>query len=627
MVQAGAPYDYHDCVDENAEPSWTNVIKDVVKEFVGAVAESSNQLASAAEKFAAESLHSIDEAAARAERSASSSTDMAQIAQKAAEDARLAADSLQSAVNEASERIRSEASEGAAIHLTQVQEAGERLRTDLQGHVDEMVSRMTAAAGSNEAAIAAADAATTAAREAADRVQQSVSAVEAAVANAQRAADDARAAAERSETSAGTISDAVSAAQEAAEASRQSAEQASMQSTVLGGEANMLLERLETDYDLLTRLVRELHGRIASLSLPSVPSTEVAPSPEAVEDGESAIEAPVGFESINDNASAVQEVPAEAPDELEPGYRPDINDENTVWETPAQEPVAEAPFDDEPTVASTYAPEVNDQNAVSEISAEAATEPEAIAEPMTEAKPDSSYWAHLNDESSVWEVPTGEAVSEPEAVAEHEAIGEPVVEAEPESNYWPHMSDENTVWDIATTEPEVIAEPEDSEPVVEETSSYTWTPAQPVEETPAPAFEAPAYESIDAPAYESPRFEEPVYETLSPAASQEALAYEPDPEAVLEPAATEVSVRGRVQVRIAPVLDFDRLLNLDGALGRVSGVDSVTLADYAQEEVTFRVEVLGEKDAGLFTREIAVAAGVEATLVDAADNGLVIRIN
>ncbi len=61
-------------------------------------------------------------------------------------------------------------------------------------------------------------------------------------------------------------------------------------------------------------------------------------------------------------------------------------------------------------------------------------------------------------------------------------------------------------------------------------------------------------------------------------------------------------MKGRVQVRIAPVPDFDRLLNLDGALGRVSGVDSVTLADYAQEEVTFRVEVLGEKDAGLFTR-------------------------
>ncbi len=67
-----------------------------------------------------------------------------------------------------------------------------------------MVSRMTAAAGSNEDAIAAADAATTAAREAADRVQQSVSAVEAAVANAQRAADEARAAAERSEPAPGS---------------------------------------------------------------------------------------------------------------------------------------------------------------------------------------------------------------------------------------------------------------------------------------------------------------------------------------------------------------------------------------------------------------------------------------
>jgi len=578
VVQAGAPYDYHDCVDENADTSWTQVIKDAVKEFVGAVADSSNQLAGAAEKFAADSMHTIDEAAARAERSATSSADMAQIAEKAAEDARLAADSLQSAVNDASERIRSEASEGAAVQLAQVQEAGERLRTDLQGHVDEMISRMTVAAGTNQDAIAAAEAATNAARDAADRVQQSVSAVEAAVANAQRAADEARRAAERSETSAGSISEAVSAAQEAAEASRQSAEQAGMQSTVLGGEANMLLERLETDYDLLTRLVRELHSRIASLSLPSVPSTEPAPGNDA-EEGDSAGGSPVALETRSDNGWAVPEVPLEASGELEPSFWPRPNDENTVWEPASQEPVIETP----------------------------AGAPVLEEAPVTP----SNYWPHVNDEVTAREVPAPEVVTEPEAAAE------PVTEGMPETGYLPHINDESPVWDIGDLQPEVSAEAEDGEPEVEETSSYAWIPVEAAEEALETGYEAPAYES--------PEFELPVPVTQE-ISVQPVIAAEPTvlPE---ETAPIEVSVSGRVQVTFSPVPDFDRLLNLDGALGRVSGVDSVTLADYAQEEVTFRVEVLGEKDAGLFTREIAVAAGIEARLVDAAGNGLVIRIN
>lgn len=55
-----------------------------------------------------------------------------------------------------------------------------------------------------------------------------------------------------------------------------------------------------------------------------------------------------------------------------------------------------------------------------------------------------------------------------------------------------------------------------------------------------------------------------------------------------EPAAPRLE--GRIQLTIAPVPDFDRLLNLDAALGRVNGVRSVTLADFAREEVVFRVE-------------------------------------
>jgi hypothetical protein len=93
------------------------------------------------------------------------------------------------------------------------------------------------------------------------------------------------------------------------------------------------------------------------------------------------------------------------------------------------------------------------------------------------------------------------------------------------------------------------------------------------------------------------------------------------------PVTPSVSVSGRVQLRISPVPDFDRLLNLDGALSRVRNVESVTLADYAQEEVTFRVEVVGSKDAAEFAHEIGEAAGVITDLVDADASVLTIRIS
>ena len=112
-------------------------------------------------------------------------------------------------------------------------------------------------------------------------MQQSVEAVEAAVASAQRSAEQAQAAAEQSESRLGAIDEAARSAREAAEAARQSAEQAGGQSTSLGNEAALLLERLETDYDLLTRLVRELHGRIASTLVERFPQTAAA-SPELV---------------------------------------------------------------------------------------------------------------------------------------------------------------------------------------------------------------------------------------------------------------------------------------------------------------------------------------------------------
>jgi hypothetical protein len=196
-------------------------------------------------------------------------------------------------------------------------------------------------------------------------------------------------------------------------------------------------------------------------------------------------------------------------------------------------------------------------------------------------------------DEAAWEMPAPESAE----------ASEPI---EAETSYSP-ISDEQPVWEMPAPASFDASEPAEAEP--------SYSPAseeQSAWEMPAAPTEEESYE---------PMAEEPGHETWSEAPAIEEPAVEPEPEPI------SVMVKGRVQVRIAPVPDFDRLLNLDGALSRVKGVDSVTLADYAQEEVTFRVEVLSDKDAGLFAREIAEAAGVNTTLVDAVDNGLIIRIN
>jgi hypothetical protein len=79
-------------------------------------------------------------------------------------------------------------------------------------------------------------------------------------------------------------------------------------------------------------------------------------------------------------------------------------------------------------------------------------------------------------------------------------------------------------------------------------------------------------------------------------------------------------------VSISPVPDFDRLLGLDGALGRMSGVRNVTLADYAKEEVTFRIEVDDAITADDFARGLAESAGLEVEVVSASEEKLALRL-
>ena len=375
MVQVGATVSYHNPMDETQDTSWTQTIRTAVREFVDAVNESSKQLASASERFAVESLNAAEAVRSRSEESATKSAEMAQQAQQAAEEARNAFNGLQSAVDEAREQVRNEAQlsiEQVSTHTSQITEIGEQVKNDLQRRIDEMVARLESGTAGHAEALETAQAATTAAQEAASRIEASVNAVEAAVASAREAAEGARKAAEQSEQSAGSISMAVTSAQEAAESSRQAAslaEQAGQRSD-FASEASMLLERLETDYSLLTRLVQELHSRISSLSAVSVASTpaptETPPTPTASEapaaeeasassEEPSVIELPEagasleGPQPISDfaaqemDASPVSPWPTQAPADLEtPAETPSMELRHETAETAPVQPEAEA---------------------------------------------------------------------------------------------------------------------------------------------------------------------------------------------------------------------------------------------------------------------------------------------
>ncbi|HEX5368852.1 MAG TPA: hypothetical protein VFY10_05490 [Dehalococcoidia bacterium] len=443
MVQVESPFSYHNGMGEQVEPAWNDSVRDAVKDFLTAFGESSSELAKAAEKFAADSQHRIDEASEKAERSASTSSEMAEAARQAAEEARVASESLRLSVNEAAERVRSEVQEAMDRALSEsasVQETGQRVRQELQEHIDEMVARIEQSTSNSRAMLEAAQSATSEAQQAAAGVHERIATADASVSAAQAAAEEARQAAERTEQHLTTANAALSAAQEAAEASRQAAglaEQASNAPT-LGHDAHDLLERLEADYQLLTRLVQELHTRLASLT-----SVTVA--------------------------------------------------------TPESQPTA--------------------------------AEPQAMHEPLAS--------------------PSGWSVAEPAA-----------------------------------------------RPVS-------------TEEAPAAMDEAPSVAPSGI-AYDPARLE----------------AEAPSTPVTVQPvsAVPAVTLQGRIQLAISPVPDFDRLLHLDGSLGKMGGVQSVTLADYAQEEVTFRVDLAGPVAASEFAHDLSNQAGVQAEVTSASESSLALRL-
>ena len=158
-----------------------------------------------------------------------------------------------------------------------------------------------------------------------------------------------------------------------------------------------------------------------------------------------------------------------------------------------------------------------------------------------------------------------------------------------------------------------------AEPAYEEPQYFTPAPVseQPLAVAPTPSddftYSPPAEEEDEAAAAEAMMQQY----VSQPAPADEAPAEAGDHEAV----------SGRVVLVIAPVPDFDRLLSIDGALGRMADVRNVSLADYAREQVTFRIEVDRPTSAEDFARDLSEASSMDISVVTSAPGNLSLRLS
>lgn len=340
MVQVDDSISYDPNMTPNEHgKDWSQSIRDAVAAFTRQVGDSSAQLAAAAERFAGDSMKALDESSRRAEESALKSNEAAGAAGAAAAEARQMTESLRSMLNEAAERVKQDTSSFFQDAIRQIEEAGaasRRNNLDLQQKLDTAVGQIEislaaardfasqASTAAQEARHAASEAQSMngdagnvaqAAAEAARAAAGEIAILREAVAGAQRTANEAAAEAARSAaTELASLREAVAGAERlaseaAAEATRSTAsEVTSLRAAVAGAErtaaearqvaleasaivqsqpasteqsvsagAQEVLERLEADYSLLTKLVQELHARIASLSTQTSPVYQFIP--------------------------------------------------------------------------------------------------------------------------------------------------------------------------------------------------------------------------------------------------------------------------------------------------------------------------------------------------------------
>ena len=93
------------------------------------------------------------------------------------------------------------------------------------------------------------------------------------------------------------------------------------------------------------------------------------------------------------------------------------------------------------------------------------------------------------------------------------------------------------------------------------------------------------------------------------------------------PAPNGVWVEGRVSINVEPVPDFDRLLKLDSALNRLPAVRSVTLTDYSEEEVSFRLDMVEPVEATGIARHLSEDLGLSLEVRSAEPDRLQLRFS
>ncbi len=634
MVKLGTSNGYDGFMEEEHRPQPNGSTGDeglraAMRALVESVNATSRQLSEAAESFADEALRAMEGFASQADHSAAESRDMASMAGRAADEARRLSGEATSAVDSAREQARADIESMVGAMRAQLDDA-------LRSTAESVASARVAAEEAQQRG-----------REATDKVDQSLAASREAAAAASAAAEAARRTAEgidqavaeardhvRAELSSvdqestNRIEQSLAASREAAataECAAEDARSAALEAMSHAAEARIpaseagnnpgaqeLLDRLEADYQLLTDLVRDLHEQISGLNTsaaakasggdPSATLETVAPaSPvSGVATDDMATMQPPFHSTGEATTEAVETLTAEGDQETsEPGaaFTTPWSLEASVWNPPA--PVEDKPAEvgsdawtswrgAEPEVEATpaqdrtAAPEIEWQDQRREMDMAVGAEPEA-EQAAARTEHDQTY-------GSLWPAP-----SEFGPVAPEEGIRTPAAStAAPAHDYA-----------LAGAEVAQEGEPEDE---ASRPSTWHWQAAKVPAAMPAP--EAPIDDQTAA----------------DGGATHPADSVDSPPSEEPESEQAPLELWGRVVLNVSPVPDFDRLLSLDGALGRLSFVRNVTLADYAKEAVTFRVELNESIAVDDFTKELAQVGGQALEVVSVAPGELNLKI-
>ncbi len=497
------------------------------------------------------------------------------MSQRAAESASSAAENVESRISDATSAA--EASQFAADKAKETVESSRAVASRVEEHLSQATSSVEAGQRAAGQAHQAAQIATSTAERVEERVIQATSSLDAGQRvgeQVQQAADAAAYAFERVEGRIREATSALEASQRAAERAQEAATRAESTASSFEATANDLREAAERTRDVVVRVDERAASANSAANSAQLASVSAA---EAARRAESAGSTP----NLGPDADTLL-------GRLENDYQ--------LLTTLVQDLVSR--IGSMANVAASQAAEA-ETNAV-----------EAQPWESSESPPVESYEAPIALEAM------REISVEPTA---DDTLLEPVVEAvEPQA-----VEEEPAAFNPAWIETTIsYPAPRDSEPAQPESTDE---PAEAVSGTPAwRVIEAePAAMPLEA---WSPSTESAVVEEEVAALETESTPEEPVGPGSELAGALAPELVGRVQINISPVPDFDRLLNLDSALSRVSSVQTVTLADYAQEEVTFRIDLTSPLNGGDFARQLAEAAGFDTEVVQVDASSLTLRI-